>query len=670
MWSNCYITKQYLNQMKKIFLTILGTAFAVLSGQQKKHTVVAKENPTTIAKKYGVSVDELIKQNPKIKDGKIDIGDVLIIPDKQKNTQKTEEKKEEKKEDKKSTEKKSNQKLGKIYLQPKQTIYGITRQYKISEEELRRLNPNLESHMKVGEALVLPEDKIKKYGDKATQQEVVDTPKKDREEEKKTQMLASEDGAYVVQPKDTYYGITRKFNISQSDLFALNSGLEQRGLRSGDVIIVKNTASSKNVATTTKETSEKNTKPKEEKNTPPKEVKTKTYSVEEYVTHEVKKGESAFGIVNKYNITYDQLAEMNGGLPNGIKQGMVLNIKKVNRQYVKADDDVFSIALILPFGFDTNDTKYRTLSADFLIGAKLAAQRGMRDGKKVSINVIDAENENSFKNNLAQINKTNTDLIIGPFFKSNVIEVLEYVKNEKIPVVAPFAHTEEMYKYNNLVIVEPGNRVYAERIVREVKNAHSKEKVFIVGEENNPEVIFLKEQLAKELSKTEISVVSSPSGIELEQNMVTGQSLPAVVILANDNNAVGAGFAKKIIELAKQTEGIKAFSMYYHPDFEKNVDPLSKANLVYLMDRKINTDGDFEKEVLAEFKKEYCRTPSKYTIIGFDVVSDMLARESKGEVLRNMSKVQTQLATKFEYIRNKKNGAFVNTGFRVVRLVP
>ena len=81
--------------MKKIFLTILGTAFALLSGQQKKHTVVAKENPTTIARKYGVSVDELIKQNPKIKDGKIDIGDVLIIPNKQKNTQKTEEKAEE-----------------------------------------------------------------------------------------------------------------------------------------------------------------------------------------------------------------------------------------------------------------------------------------------------------------------------------------------------------------------------------------------------------------------------------------------------------------------------------------------------------------------------------------------------------------------------------------------
>ena len=115
--------------MKKIFLTILGTAFAILSGQQKKHTVVAKENPTTIAKKYGVSVDELIKQNPKIKDGKIDIGDVLIIPNKQKNTQKT----EEKAEDKKSTEKKSNQKLGKIYLQPNQTIQNLRRRTEKAE---------------------------------------------------------------------------------------------------------------------------------------------------------------------------------------------------------------------------------------------------------------------------------------------------------------------------------------------------------------------------------------------------------------------------------------------------------------------------------------------------------------------------------------------------------
>jgi hypothetical protein len=34
----------------------------------------------------------------------------------------------------------TNQKLGKIVLQPKQTIYGITKQYHISEADLRKLN--------------------------------------------------------------------------------------------------------------------------------------------------------------------------------------------------------------------------------------------------------------------------------------------------------------------------------------------------------------------------------------------------------------------------------------------------------------------------------------------------------------------------------------------------
>ncbi|MBP3839488.1 MAG: amino acid ABC transporter substrate-binding protein, partial [Chryseobacterium sp.] len=57
-------------------------------------------------------------------------------------------------------------------------------------------------------------------------------------------------------------------------------------------------------------------------------------------------------------------------------------------------------------------------------------------------------------------------------------------------------------------------------------------------------------------------------------------------------------------------------------------------------------------------------------VIGFDVVNDMLSRENKkGEIFKQMNKVQTQLATKFEFEKTK-NGAYVNKGYRVVRLVP
>ena len=89
------------------------------------------------------------------------------------------------------------------------------------------------------------------------------------------------------------------------------------------------------------------------------------------------------------------------------------------------------------------------------------------------------------------------------------------------------------------------------------------------------------------------------------------------------------------------------------------------------MDRKINTEGSFEKEILGDYKEKYCKTPSKYAVIGFDVVNDILTRENKkGEVFKQIGKVQTQLATKFEYVRAKKNGAYINTGYRVVRLEP
>ena len=90
---------------------------------------------------------------------------------------------------------------------------------------------------------------------------------------------------------------------------------------------------------------------------------------------------------------------------------------------------------------------------------------------------------------------------------------------------------------------------------------------------------------------------------------------------------------------------------------------------------KISLNGkttfeEYKKEVLADYKKKYCKAPSKYAVIGFDVVNDMLTREnSKGELFKQMNKTQTQLATKFEFVRNK-NGAYVNQGYRVVRLVP
>ena len=80
-----------------------------------------------------------------------------------------------------------------------------------------------------------------------------------------------------------------------------------------------------------------------------------------------------------------------------------------------------------------------------------------------------------------------------------------------------------------------------------------------------------------------------------------------IAILANDNDDAGSDFSKESLIWLKETSGMKSFSMYYHPSFEKILPNSAKRALVYLMDRKINTDGDFRKEVLADYKKNIAK---------------------------------------------------------------
>lgn len=48
------------------------------------------------------------------------------------------------------------------------------------------------------------------------------------------------EGEYTVQQKDNYYKIAKQFNLTREELFALNPGLEEKGLKPGEKILVKN----------------------------------------------------------------------------------------------------------------------------------------------------------------------------------------------------------------------------------------------------------------------------------------------------------------------------------------------------------------------------------------------------------------------------------------------
>lgn len=636
--------------MIRNFFIISGLiAFSGLSAQ-KIHTVVKGDNPYNISKKYGLSLDELYRLNPKVQDGKITIGESLVVNKSSGASASS--------SPKTST---SNLKteLGKIVLQPKQTVYGITKQYRISEADLRSLNPNLDGNMKIGNEIILPAENIAKYGGGQPNVAVTNSSSSVSADVKTADV--QDENLYEIQEKDNYYKLTRKFKLTQKELFALNPGLEDKGLQPGQKIVVKASGSQTIAANSGKTVIEP---------TPVANTYSSTSVSDEYVTYTVQSGDTVFGILNKFGISLDELLTLNPNLSGGLKSGMVLKIKKLDPGYIKKSGDALNVVIMLPFGFDTNDNKFRTLSLDFLTGAKLAIERNAAKGQQLDVKIIDAGNEASFKNSLTQINADNTDLIIGPFFKSSVLQVLDYVKSNKIPVVAPFANSDDLLKHENLILVETNKLVYADRIVKEVKDVYSDQKIYIMADDDKSNANYLKTNIEKSIKNSMVLIVNSASDIQLEQNMMTGQSAPVIAILASDKDSDGDAFGNRMIALSKEVPNIKAFSMYYSPIFEKKVDELSQANLVYLMDRKIDTEGNFEKEILAAYKAKYCKTPPKYSVIGFDIVNDMLSRENKkGEIFKQINKVQTQLATKFEFEKTR-NGAYVNKGYRVVRLLP
>lgn len=648
--NNMRLMKKYL---VSIFMLFLGFgAFA----QSVKHTVEPKETLYSISKKYNISFEELIRLNPEKKDGKLSIGDVLII---------------------KSAPAASTKKYGEIIVEPKQTVYGIIKQYKISEAELKALNPNLTNDIKIGDKIILPLENIQKYSIPKTSEEIAyEAPKASVSQGSQDKFSSASTGAkttssaaisgneYTIQPKDNYYKITNTFGLTKKQLLLLNPGLQKKGLVVGDVITVKGDLNL--LAEQTAKSNKSKSKVKQVSEEKPKQSKV------EYIQYTSVAGDTKYSIANKFGASVEDLLAANPSIVNYIKPGTSIKVRKIEpSKYIKTSEQPLNVAIILPLGLDTNNAKYRTLALDFVTGAKLAIQRKTDEGHKMSVKIIDAGAETLSDQSISELKEFNPDLIVGPFFKTSVLTVLDEFKDNKVPVVAPFANNEDMHNYSNLIVVETEEEVFADRIIKEVVDIYEEQKIYIVSDSQTNNANLIKDRLSKVLNNLNVQIVSSPQDIVLDKNMMTGQNVPVISILASDNDAMAKEYAGRIIQISKEVEDNKAFSMFYSTEFDKNIDALSKSSLVYIASRKINVDGGFEKEILAEYKKTYCKVPSKYAIVGFDVLNDMLSREMpSGNIFQNMDKIQTQLATKFEFVRAKEGGAYINVGYRVVRLLP
>lgn len=173
---------------------------ATVKEAKKTHTVQSKDTFFSIAKQYSVSVESLEKANPSVDKSTMSVGTVLVIPSKG-----------------------SFPAAKPVYhiVQPKETKFGIAKQYNTTVENLEKLNPEIVSGLPVGYKLVISQQ--------------VQVPVAILEEVKtlpEPKVVDKDYFLYEVKPKETLFGLAKNFKLSQEKLLQLNPELKE-GVREG-----------------------------------------------------------------------------------------------------------------------------------------------------------------------------------------------------------------------------------------------------------------------------------------------------------------------------------------------------------------------------------------------------------------------------------------------------
>ena len=236
--------------MKLFKLFILLSFFflnAAFSQKVIKHSVKSGESVYSIAKKYDITEKELYENNPKLKGKVLGLKTLVQIPNKK---YKEVEKKDKNSKDKNVKDKNfKDKKIEEIVnedinatishlVSAKETLYSISKNYNVSMESICELNPELKTEkLKTGSRIKLPipeNAQISEQDSKKKKSKSADVIKVTEVEVIKSNV----DIVHQVLPKETLYGISKKFGVTVNEIKELNPTIAN-GLPIGFMLVIK-----------------------------------------------------------------------------------------------------------------------------------------------------------------------------------------------------------------------------------------------------------------------------------------------------------------------------------------------------------------------------------------------------------------------------------------------
>lgn len=344
-----------------------------------QHKVEAGNTLWGLQRMYDVPVDVILSKNPSLKEG-LKVGQIVMIP-----AGKVEPK-EVITEDYK--------------VKKKETLYGLSRKFEVSVDELIRLNPELAQGLQKGQVIKVPGDgipdviEVEEEAVETNNPFVVDTITTEGVREEVTISFSDSTVKHTVMAHETMYSISKRFMVTIADLMKKNN-LTSTSLHEGQVLII-----------------------------PVKSERIEKVDIG--------------AVVEAYDPEGDTPLEFD----------------------VK---DVYSIAVLLPLHLDYSAgySEYLSdLSAQFYMGAVMALDTLKSQGLNAKVYFFDTKNDSaSVAKVLANENFAGMDLVIGPLMSGNLSLVADYCKLNKIRMVSPVSSDAGLLMDNRLVYASVASNI-------------------------------------------------------------------------------------------------------------------------------------------------------------------------------------------------------------------
>lgn len=534
-----------------------------------------------------------------------------------------------------------------------QTVYSIATMYGVSVDDIYRLNPDSKESIKAGSTLKIP------------QRNTVSGT---------TDKKAGNYQYHTIQPKETLYSLSVRYNVPGTAIIDANPGLSTSTFNSGKIIRIP----AIRIETL-----------------PTTEIKTVTKELE----YTIEKKETMYSICRKFNISSYELLKLNPKLKEGVKSGMVIKIpvkteESVTSNPVSVPDEreinallstpknmervnMIHVSLMLPF----SSTDARPSFIEYYEGLLLAVDSLQKMGASINLSVYDTgDGTKKVKEILKNDALKESSLIIGAVSNEQIGLIADYAQKNEIRYVIPFTSKNDDVLSNSFVyqVNTPHSYLYA-KASQAGCDLFAEDNIILLNTQDSKEKTdfiktFKAEMKQRNIPFKEMTYNGETFAADVEAMLKTDQRN---VILPTSSSLEALNKIKSPLRGLAETKPEYMLTLFGYPEWQTYVreclEEFHSLNTYiysnFYADNLSKDVSDFYTQYKTWYSKNLINTFPKYGILGFDTGMYFLGAINKygKNFEENLDKINYKsVQTNFDFHRVNNWGGFINTNIFIV----